>query len=847
MEAEDENLAHILKEKPPRTVLIFEGKDGFYLYGEDALLASEKIFGTDSLMDYTMIGRSEVLVARYFFVVSQYDKVIQDLLIRLQYSVKHYVIELEADWNLLYEGTPTSPGDFDYIVGEKAQLASLCSTISVKLTNKGHFNELIEVAFCTTKNYTISSFILPYDVNFQNIEHIIVLLAVKEVFLFKDDMNSQPNIFKKLESVLLKIQVAIKIIEDDGVQEIDEVKGIIVDMTSNSEEINQLSDSTIINLYTLLYNMEIIKDFRNQKDLLQYQKYPLSNFVALDSAAVEALELFNIVTKSYSADDNKGTVFSLLNHCRTPGGCRLLEEWLRRPLIDVSMINKRQDIIEALRNEPSVVNLLYEDFLRRLPDSISISRRLFIKRTTLKDCVEVFRLAANLDKCMTYFGELVLASPNCEDSINSVLLNPLSDIKKRIDNFTNIIGRVIDFDALANFGDYRIVPGVDESLSEVNVMLKTLEQKANKEFSKVQDEIGETLLKIECGESGFTIKINPSGADLVEKGKYKILRNTKATGCVFVTDVLDEINENYSQCLKIYKERETTYVEKVLEEAYNNTPAIVEMLDFVTQIDVFVSLTIFVTSSTGKFVRPEILTCDGPEKERVLKMIELRHPVVESSPNINYIPNDVQLSSFEGTLPRFLLITGANMGGKSTYLRSVALGVLLGQIGCPVPCDEAKYTVFDGIYTRIGARDYQEKGISTFMDEMLDCRNIIYGATKNSLVLVDELGRGTSTFDGIGLAYATAEELIEKQCFTLYATHYFELIDIKEKYPYAVECFRADCAYTKDKELISLFKMVPGITQKSFGLDVARTLKLPEDFLELASTYYTRFSKNFIK
>ncbi|CEF62118.1 DNA mismatch repair protein MutS, C-terminal domain and DNA mismatch repair protein MutS, core domain and DNA mismatch repair protein MutS, clamp domain and P-loop containing nucleoside triphosphate hydrolase domain-containing protein [Strongyloides ratti] len=841
MEGENDSLFNILREKPSRTVLIFEGKDGFYLYGEDAFLAAEQIFGTDSLMDFTTLGKSDSSISRYFFVANQYEKVIHDLLIRLQYSVKHYVFEMETTWNLLSEGTPTYPNDFDYIVGETAQLASLSSTISVKLTNAGQFNELVEVAFCTTKDFSISTFVLPYDVNFQNLEHIIIILAVKEVFLYKDDMDAIPNIFKKLESVLLKIQVEIKLIEDTEMHEVDEAKKIITNMTSNIEE-SQLSDSMIVNLYVLLGNMDVIRDFSYRSGLLQYKKYSLSNFVVLDSAAIEALELFNIVTKSYSAADNKGTVFSLLNHCRTPGGSRLLEEWLRRPLINVSEINKRQDVVEALRNEHSVRNLLYEDFLRRVPDSISISRRLIIKKTSLKDCVEIFRLASNLKKYIDLFEELISSSPDCQDSINSVLLNPLKEIEENIKDFVDIIGKIVDFDALANFGDYRIVPDVDESLGEVNVMLKNLEQKAKREFSSVQNEIDDTTLKIECGEGGFTIKINPSGADLVAKAKYRIIRNTKATGCVFVTDVLDEINEKYSNCLKIYKEREAAYVGKILEKACENTATITNMLDFVAQIDVFVSLAVFATSSIKKFVRPNILTQDDPEGERVLKMKELRHPVVESSPNINYIPNDVELSSYEGVSPRFLLITGANMGGKSTYLRSVALGVLLGQIGCPVPCDEATYTIFDGIYTRIGARDYQEKGISTFMDEMLDCRNIIYGATPNSLVVVDELGRGTSTFDGIGLAYATAEELIQKECFTLYATHYFELLDLKEKHPYAVECLRADCAYTEENELISLFKMVPGITRKSFGLDVARTLKLPEDFLKLASSYYSKFS-----
>uniref|UniRef100_A0A0K0EZM1 DNA_MISMATCH_REPAIR_2 domain-containing protein n=1 Tax=Strongyloides venezuelensis TaxID=75913 RepID=A0A0K0EZM1_STRVS len=850
MDAEDSNLnatfRHILREKPPSTAYIFEDKDGFYFYGDDATLASEQIFGTDSLMDYVKLDKSEEAIARYFFVANHYDKVVRDLLIRLQYSVKHYIIEEGCDWDLLYEGTPLDPNDFGYIVGEAAQLASLCSTISVRLTNNGHFNELVEVAYCNTKDYSISTFVLPYDFNFQNLEHIIVILAIKEVFVTKGDMEVIPEIFKKFQSVLTKIQVPVKFLEDEENREVEvkRAKDIITRMASNSDEINQLSDSMIINLYILLKNMEIIKDFSNQAGLLCYRKYPLNDFVVLDSAAVEALELFNICTKSYSADDNKGTVFSLLNHCRTPSGCRLLEEWLRRPLVRVNMINERQDIVEAIRNEPSVKNVLHESFLRRVPECISISRRLIIRKGTLRDCVEIFRLAKSLYKLSTHFEQLVSTSPDCGDSVHSVLQKPLKDMEQSLSSFVNVIGKVVDFDALVNFGDYRIAPDVDESLSEINVLMGDLESKAKRVFESVQKSIDDPSLKIEGGENGFTIAINPSGADLVDKSKYHILRNTKATGVVFVTDVLEQINEVYVNCLKDYKERETSYVVKVLEMAYENTSTINAMFDFVAELDVFVSLAVFATSTTKSFVRPNILEHTNIDEERVLQMTQLRHPVVETSPNIDFIPNDIKLSSYEGVGPRFVLITGANMGGKSTFLRSVALGVLLGQIGCPVPCDEAIYTAVDGIYTRIGARDYQDKGISTFMDEMLDCRNIVFGATPNSLVVVDELGRGTSTFDGIGLAYAAAEELIEKNCFTLYATHYAELTELKDKYPHIVECLRADCAYLESGELMSLFKMVPGVTKKSFGLDVARTLKLPEDFLQLASSYYQRLSNH---
>uniref|UniRef100_A0A0N5C6Z6 DNA_MISMATCH_REPAIR_2 domain-containing protein n=1 Tax=Strongyloides papillosus TaxID=174720 RepID=A0A0N5C6Z6_STREA len=840
----NETVKRILKEKPPNTAYIFENKGHFYLYGDDAILVSEEIFENDNLMDYIKTAESEEAVARYPFIASEYESVVWNLLVRLQHSVKHFTIKEGSEWSLLYEGTPSAPNDFELIAGGAGQLTPLCSTVFVKFINSVHSNGSIEVAYCNTKNYTISTFELQFGVNFQHLGHIITILDVKEVLAIKENLEAGENILEKFESFLHRVQVPIRFVREEEIQKIKEAKDVITRMASNSQEINQLSDSSIINLYVLLENMKIIKDFSNQTGLLCYQKYSFNDFVVLDPAAVEALELFSTIPKSYYADNSEGTVFKLLNYCRTSSGSRLLEEWLRRPLVRVNMINERQDIVEALRNEPSVKNFLHESFLPRVPDCISISRRLIIKKGTLRDCVEIFQLAEDLYKLSTHFEQLVSMSPNCEKSIHSVLLKPLEDVKQSLHNFVDFITKVIDVNTLTS-GNYKVVPDFDKSLSEINDLLKKLESEANKEFESVRRGIDDPSLNIECGENGFTMTINLSGTDLVNKPKYKytVLRNTEERGVVFVTDLLKEINKEYVKYLKDYKERELSYVEEVLKMAYENTPTINSMLDFVAQLDVFVSFAVFATSTTRKFVRPQILDHTNIEEERVLTITKLRHPVVEASPNVDFIPNDIKLSSNEGVGPRFVLITGANMGGKSTFSRSVALCVLLGQIGCPVPCDEARYTAVDGIFTRIGDRDYPEVGIPTFMNEMLDCANIIYGATPNSLVVVDTIGHGVSTFEGTGLAYAIAEEIIERKCFTLYTTYYTELKELKDKFPHIVQCLRSDYGYTEDGELISSFKMIPGVAEKSSGIELARRLGLPEDFLQMASKYYEEFSK----
>uniref|UniRef100_A0A0N4ZR18 DNA_MISMATCH_REPAIR_2 domain-containing protein n=1 Tax=Parastrongyloides trichosuri TaxID=131310 RepID=A0A0N4ZR18_PARTI len=841
MDLENNTLRQILQDKAPGSIAIFEGKECFYLYGDDAKIAVEYIFGNESRLDYTVFGGSSERVQRYYFVEREYEKVIRDLIIRLQYSVVHYICENGGDWNVIYQGSPTFPNDFEPIVGESAQLATLSSTLSVKLTFHGQFNDMIEIAYCNTRDYTISSLSLNYNANFSTLEHAIVAMGAKEVYIYQDDMKYEPKIFKKLESVLNKIQITVRVLEKFDVDSMEDVRSFVMSMIQNPEEVS-LSDKMIENIYNLIKNMDLEKELGSGSELLRYQKFILSQYVVLNSAAVEALELFNITARSYSQVDNQGTLFSLLNNCRTPGGSRLLEEWIRRPLVDVRLINQRQDIVESLYRNQSVRNLFYENFLRKVPDITSISRRLVLKKSSLKDCVDVFYTVKSLEKGEEYLSGLVPEKDKIYPSITTVFLNPLRNFRLELESFIKVVGRIFDFDALNDLGDYRIVPNIDDGLMEINKKMKNLKNSAEKELSAVQKCITGYTFKLETSDTGFTIRVTVGAADLVVKNSYKIIRNTKATGCVFITDGIADINETYSELLKIYKEREAVYIEKLLEKAYNNTPVITKLLNFVAQIDVFVSLAVFASSPGMTYVRPNILE-PSLENERILSMKSLRHPVVETSPFIEFIPNDIELSSAENS-PRFMLITGANMAGKSTYLRSVALAVLLGQIGSFVPCDEATFTAVDGIFTRIGARDYQEKGISTFMDEMLDCGNSIAGATPNSLVIVDELGRGTSTFDGVGIAHAAAEEFIEKKCFTLFATHYSELCILGDEYPNIVTFYKADSTFNDEDGLILLYKMVPGIASKSFGIEVAEALKLPGDFINLAKDFQKIFSKS---
>jgi DNA mismatch repair protein MSH2 len=306
---------------------------------------------------------------------------------------------------------------------------------------------------------------------------------------------------------------------------------------------------------------------------------------------------------------------------------------------------------------------------------------------------------------------------------------------------------------------------------------------------------------------------------------YEVLANNKQ-GIKFVNDKLTALGEKQTKLLDEYQTMQNDIVKELIESVNAYVPLLDDASELIACLDVLLGFSKASAQAGTQWVKPEIV-------KQGINLKASRHPLLEAQ-STNVIPND-----FEIDKKSFCVLSGANMGGKSTYMRQIGIICILTQMGCYVPCESAQVSIKDAIYSRVGAIDYLQRGLSTFMVEMIETNQILSNATNQSLVIIDELGRGTSTFDGYGLAFAISEYIINKigsQC--IFATHFHELSHLSEKYPNLV--FNLHVKHLKSKnshnedEIIMLHKVSPGVCDESFGIHVAELAKFPNNVIKLA-------------
>ena len=627
---------------------------------------------------------------------------------------------------------------------------------------------------------------------------------------------------QKIEEKISKLDIRETIVNNDIdrvlINDLRTKYNVLVTITDNIYEDNEyeyiyskLEDERLITSikHLLYYILDTKKgDMHHLKEI---QVIRNGNYLEFDVNTKNNLELVETIrdrSRQYS-------LFWLLDKCKTAMGSRYLKYNIENPLRDKKEIERRYDIVEKL----STQFILRDDLIKELTNVYDLERlcaRISYGNLNAKDLIQLKNSLYRLPRIKDILKEI-----EYDKTINTY------------DELYSLLDKSINEDAPYTLREGRLIK--DNYNSELDE-LKSISSGSKDFILKLEQEEKERtgIKNLKVGYNkvfGYYIEVSRSQIKEIKEEYGYIRKQTLANAERYITPVLKEkeniilgaeekiINLEYKLFMDI-REVVKRYIKDLQETSI-----------ILSEIDMLQSFSI--VSDQNKYIRPTIIN------KKEIELLNSRHPVVEKVLSDKYVANDIIMDK----KTNILLITGPNMAGKSTYLRQLAINVIMAQIGCFVPCTSAKLPIFDKIFTRIGASDNLVSGESTFMVEMKEANIAIQDATENSLVLFDELGRGTATYDGMALAQAILEYIDDKiKCKTLFSTHYHELTtlerDLKELKNIHVE------AEEDNKNITFLHKIKNGAIDKSYGINVARLANLPESLINRASEVLDIYENN---
>lgn len=641
-----------------------------------------------------------------------------------------------------------------------------------------------------------SNLILVED--FTSVIHELANHSVKELVISKDMPTTYTN---ELQS---KLQITFSY--EDETTLIGEFRDLY----------DQLDDERYMVAFSRLLNY--IQ--HTQKRSIHHFQKPLiiepRGHLSLDMYAKRNLEL----TETMIKNDKFGSLLWVLDKTVTAMGARNLKKWLERPLFSKGEIIQRHNIVEAL--------LL--DFMKREE-----------LRQALTTVYDLERLA----------GRISFGNVNARDLIQlKYSLQSIPVIKSILSSFSHkeiegLNNRLQFPEELVNLLEEGIMDEPPISITEGNVIKDKYHEQLD-EYRNALRNGKQWILQLEQQERektgikslkigynrvfGYYIEVRHSNKHLIPEDRYE-RKQTLANAERFITDELKEKEALILEAEEKSIELEYQLFVEIRDQLKDNISMIQELAHVISQIDCLQSFS--QVSEDNNYNRPTFIDHD-------IQIINGRHPVIEKvMENDNYVPNDIYLNDDKF----ILLITGPNMSGKSTYMRQLALTIIMAQIGCFVPADDAKLMIIDQIFTRIGAADDLVSGQSTFMVEMLEANHALKHATENSLILLDEIGRGTSTYDGMALAHAIIEYIHHHiGAKTLFSTHYHELTELEDTLPH-VKNVSVRAEEYNDK-IVFLHKVEAGRANESYGIHVAKLAEMPEELIDRASAILTSLENN---
>lgn len=702
----------------------------------------------------------------------------------------------------------SSAGYIDTLVNNGYKVA-ICEQVSEPGQGKIVERKVVQVitpgTYMNYKNYDENNFLGSAYIKDNNIYFAFcdIMTGDSRCTILKTMEDLQDEVLKNNIKEVISIE-GQKLYISAYITEVQESDNISKNKTNNLKDKNlKLCADILLDYIEKTQN----KDISSLKDFEVYFK---DKFVYMTNYSIRNLE----VTQNMANGSKKGSLLSIVDKTSTAAGSRKLKNWLENPLLDINEIKKRQEIVG--------------DFVKHYFEKSDV-------KTNLKEVYDLERISTKVSYNIVSPKELLNLKktlkqiPQIKNILKGFDSEKLVDIANNIDELEDLhdfLEKTIHEEAGQTVKDGNVIKlGFNEELDSY----KNASKNGNKVLLEIEErEKNRTGIKnLKVGYNkifGYFIEISKVGLKSVDPTELGYHRKQTLSNCErFISEELKQVEEHIVNSKTKIEELELQLFQEVKIKIHEYIPRLQRVANTLSDIDVFVSLS-DVAEEYG-YVKPEF------NDNNVIDIVDGRHPIVERNVSADsYISNDCKVEKDEN----ILLITGPNMSGKSTYMRQLALIVILAQIGSFVPASSASLPIFDKIFTRIGASDDLAGGKSTFMVEMIEAKNALVESTANSLLIFDEIGRGTSTYDGIALAQSILEYINNTiKCKTLFSTHYHELTKL-ENITEGIKNIHVSAKEDHGK-LIFLYKINEGPIEKSYGIHVAQLAHLPNDVINGAN------------
>ena len=630
---------------------------------------------------------------------------------------------------------------------------------------------------------------------------------LKAIKILKD----KEALYKQIKSYQVKEIVLTRKFSSKVFNALIKQEPILISYIEDSKDyhkdiLNNIEDDYIQVFKNLLSYIEAMQ--MHPVDYYLEVEYPNLQSMTLDFSTKYALEL----TSTMKSRDKYGTLFWYLDKTKTAMGSRLLKEYIESPLLDEAKINQRLDFVQVLINQFITSETIIQE-MKNIYDMYRLTSKLALGTILPRECFQLLQSLQSANKIKEILS-----------NINDPLIN---DYLKDFDSLLSLqesIKETIDPSILDGNNDQIILPNIDKVLDEYRSLVNDSTKWLLDFEQRQKDLTGIKNLKVKYNKVfGYYIEVSNANKDLI-KDEYGYIRKQTLTNAeryinnelknqeALILNAFDNLNKLENELYKNFVKEITSYT-KEIQSLANKLSYLDVMLSFYT------------ISNQYGYTRPSF------NHKNIIDIKDSFHPVLKAiDQDHDFINNDFIMD--EST--NILIITGPNMGGKSTYERQLAIIIIMAQMGCFVPALSCNIKLFDQIFTRIGANDNQLEGQSTFMVEMLEASYALNNATDNSLILFDELGRGTATYDGLSIANAMLQYLAKNsKAKVIFSTHYHELTQLANDYP-TIKNYHASVIETKN-EITFTYKIKPGYIEKSYGIHVAKLANMPRVILQNAT------------